>query len=110
MKQSLDTDRKGTAMTSVADYIGTGSISHGTLREEDLVPCFLDTLDDLAPERAEAIRRDYATEIADPGSGTDDVAWLMHTLYDALDECAPTGMYFGASEGDGSDFGFWEID
>jgi len=29
---------------------------------------------------------------------------------DALNEYAPDGYYFGAIEGDGSDFGFWAIE
>ena len=33
--------------------------------------------------------------------------WLMDDLFDALEECAPKGHYFGSHPGDGSDLGFW---
>ena len=33
---------------------------------------------------------------------------IVNDLMDALNEYAPDGYYFGAIEGDGSDFGFWQ--
>ncbi len=92
----------------------TGEVSSGTLREEDLIPRFLDVLDECAPERADAIRTNYADALAhleiglEPG-GQEDLAWLMHDLDDALMACAPTGHYWGTLEGDGACFGFWPV-
>lgn len=81
-----------------------GSIIHGTMRPEDLIPAFSWELSKIAPtdyeeliRQAETIR-DYDSEEADH---------ILHELFDALDSCAPPYGYFGAHEGDGSDYGFW---
>jgi len=38
----------------------------------------------------------------------DEVSWyLAEDLWNAMDDIAPEGCYFGASEGDGTDYGFW---
>lgn len=34
---------------------------------------------------------------------------VIDDLFDLLDDLAPNGYYFGATDGDGSDFGFWTI-
>ena len=44
--------------------------------------------------------------------GADDVdGWhvseVLDELYQALNDEAPDGHYFGAHEGDGAEFGFW---
>lgn len=67
-----------------------GSISHGTLRPEDLCAVFFDTLKELDEEAYEGVL-------------DETIEALHHALHDA----APAYTYFGAHEGDGSDFGFW---
>ena len=93
-----------------------GTVSHGTLREQDLVPAFLSVLEEHASEAHERITDQYPNVIEalrrDPDGivDWDPVHWLMEDLVDALDEAAPDGYWFGAHEGDGADFGFWEIE
>ena len=35
---------------------------------------------------------------------------LMKTFFYKMDELSPEGHYFGSHPGDGSDFGYWEVD
>lgn len=85
--------------------ITLGSVSHGTLRLEDLIPAFKSEFTYYAGKAA--LRRlglgrpsaaYYSSETA-----TED----LDTLIDALNSIAPAYTYFGAHPGDGSDFGFW---
>lgn len=86
------------------------SISHGTMRPQDVLPALLDAL-------AEHDRDAYAQclhLIPAHASEDDDTAWWtdeaqdhVEALFDALNDCAPAGLYFGAHPGDGSDYGFW---
>ncbi len=39
-----------------------------------------------------------------------EYAELAEGMHDFLDEIAPAGIRFGAHEGDGSDFGFWDAE
>ena len=101
-------------------YANLGSISTGTMRNEDLIPDFLDTLETLAnlnkckrhhkckrhltlideiENRIDTIPDYYNTEDADID--------LNEDLFDALNEYAPPHAYFGSHPGDGSDYGFW---
>ena len=80
-----------------------GTLIHGTLRTEDLIEAF----------RAELSRIDPIAEAAivpadDPES--EDAQYELDELFEVLDRYAPEGYYFGAHEGDGSDFGFWPIE
>ena len=89
-----------------------GSISHGTLRTIDLLRAFTFELSYLsgdyvalvnyADERHEAINVDSDNE-------TSEDSELVNELIDALNELAPAYCYFGAHDGDGSDFGFWPL-
>jgi hypothetical protein len=93
-----------------------GSISHGTLRVEDLLETFAEALDSLlrsqprsfkrAPYRAK-IREAYAALRAMETGAEHYADEVVQDLADALSDFAPPYGYFGASEGDGSDFGFW---
>lgn len=86
-----------------------GSISHGTLRTEDLLSAFAWELRHIATpdDKASLALCDEADAVdADSDEMADE---LVNELADALNEYAPPYCYFGAHEGDGSDFGFWPI-
>ena len=110
----------------------TGTIIHGTLRSQDLVPALLDALSQINRESYDRIIAsiDHAGQWTPSIIGAacnaggympgldlcDDHPWweseecayiLNEDLFNALNECAPYGHYFGAHPGDGSDFGFW---
>lgn len=100
------------------NYAELGSISHGTLRPEDLVDSFNGALRDLLEKNPEMkstdmdallIRCDQYLE-EDPDNAEDseeEGSELVSDLEDALSEFVPPCCYFGSHEGDGSDFGFW---
>lgn len=83
-----------------------GTVIHATLRTEDLIPAFTEELKTLDEKNQykELIDdcehfRDYEPEEQDE--------MLNESLFDALNSFAPEYCYFGAHQGDGSDFGFW---
>lgn len=103
-----------------------GSISHGTLKTEDLLSAFLSEMEwqmgrngeyFAAPENF-GERDKMAGLIGDAQdcfNDEDEIAEdkqdeadeLVNELQDALGAFAPPYCYFGTHEGDGSDFGFW---
>jgi hypothetical protein len=93
----------------------TGTVICGTLRPQDLIPAFLDALRVVAPDAyAQVVCAPFGVVPADVNDGDssawwdgEDAAALLESLFDALNENAPDGYYFGALDGDGSDFGFW---
>lgn len=86
-----------------------GTVSHGTLREEDLIPAFLDALAGLGCQDADVAEIRRRVEGGDYDFTSEDAIWdLNDVLFDRLNDHAPEGHYFGAHPGDGSDFGFWE--
>lgn len=95
-----------------------GLVIEGTMRPQDLIPEFLAVLDDLDHERHDAILRDYPKALTtsymggswDEWCDSEDAGYMLEELFDALEEYAPDGCYFGAIEGDGSCYGFWRID
>ena len=97
-----------------------GSISHGTLRTEDLLEAFADVLNSLDktnPLIAEALDliaigdkwNDHDEPTIDWTDDQEESAFILvnESLPDALQELCPPFIYFGTLEGDGSDFGFW---
>ena len=84
-----------------------GTVSHGTMRSEDVIPTFIDTLAELDSECAKNIVSEYKFDSATFDFNSEDADWLSEKLFDALNEYAPEYCYFGAHPGDGSDFGFW---
>jgi len=97
-----------------------GTVSHGTMRLEDLIPAFLDELRRLAGKEAMEAWP-YATHVRecedvlalleeseDPSTEDYEAANLcVEWLFETLGEYAPPFCYFGAHEGDGADYGFW---
>ena len=96
------------------DYVG--SVSWGTLKPDDLINAFLQVVRELNSEEYDRLVSEYSSILPDVGDvydwseqQTEDASWLLSDLFDALNELAPEGLYFGAIEGDGADFGFWLI-
>lgn len=90
--------------------MNVGSVSHGTMRPEDLIPCFLWELEHQKPLRRE--HRKLAREIRSHMDSEDyyeseESTWDLESLFEALGEYAPKYFYFGSHPGDGSDFGYW---
>jgi len=86
-----------------------GTVSHGTLRPEDLLESFAYELRQLGPRIA--LLDEYDALPDDPDEWTEEqqetASELVNDMIDALNEHAPAFCYFGAHPGDGSDFGFW---
>lgn len=95
-----------------------GSVSHATMRPEDLIPSFIWELEHQTPTKRahlKLIREIESRMLEENGSGENDESYFdsedcqydLESLFDALDEYAPPYFYFGAHPGDGSDYGFW---
>ena len=90
-----------------------GSVSHGTMRPEDLVPTFLYELgqldkpahDKFVAANAEWLDNDELNE--DDAEYADALDDISSELFDLLNDYAPPYCYFGANKGDGADYGFW---
>jgi hypothetical protein len=110
-----------------------GSVISGTMRHEDLIPAFIDRLDDLKQELAlsaadptnagcelDIVRQvgaidDFLGAIeqrmeVEGYCDSEESAYDLESLFDALEVFAPDGCYFGAHPGDGSDYGFWQAE
>ena len=95
-----------------------GTLIAGTVRPQDLIPCFLEAVSEFAPAHYEGLMASAFGPIPAyvgwwiPSNGSEwwdseDAAALLENLFDILHEAAPEGCYFGAHPGDGSDFGWW---
>lgn len=113
-----------------------GSISHGTMRDEDLIPCFLNHIQYLDPKRITKLRKDKEWTVitnwfknhsdedlrgltkkllklkGEYARGAYDpnrfyYSFYTEELFGILNEYSPPYASFGSSEGDGSDYGFW---
>lgn len=101
-------------MTTQTSKVNIGTLIHGTLRSEDLIPAFTSELaylsDGQHPLLTEINQFDWASEDIrlNIGDSQQEIASdLVNDLMDALNEYAPAHTYFGTLDGDGSDFGFW---
>ena len=92
--------------------LSVGTISWGTLRNQDLIPSFMDVLLDHDLSTAHALQKEYREVFQNIDNDefmatSEDATYLVEALFEALNEIAPPFHYFGATAGDGSDFGFW---
>ena len=92
--------------------LSVGTISWGTLRNQDLIPSFMDVLLDHDLSTAHALQKEYREVFQNIDNDefmatSEDATYLVEALFEALNEIAPPFHYFGATDGDGSDFGFW---
>jgi hypothetical protein len=103
---------------TASNQIQVGTLIHATLRTQDLIPCFLDAVREYAPAEYEQIMVSafgpIPAYVQDEGDScewwqSDDASYLLEDLFNILNDVAPAGYYFGAHEGDGSDFGFWPL-
>lgn len=85
------------------------SVSSGTLKSEDLIPKFLGVLKTYGKDKYDEYIKENP-EVEDwENLDEETMGWVVDELADLLNEIAPDGCYFGASEGDGADFGFWSM-
>lgn len=89
-----------------------GSYSHGTMREEDLIPSFLSIAEDLRMSKADrqTVRQIARRAQAEDYYESEDAAEDCQTLFDVLGNYCPDYCYFGAHPGDGSDYGVWVVE
>jgi len=106
------------------DYLFEGTVSHGTLLPIDLLNAFVShllmvadaTVDIGSLKLADEVRthlqalRDTVANGNEPSTSQNATSSeLINDLIAELNAFAPDGIYFGAHEGDGSDFGWWAI-
>lgn len=103
-----------------------GTVISGTLRGEDLIPAFIEKLDELkealslergsdAPSAVREITRldrmlrdmEARTELSDYWDEHGDFELDLTDLVEELTLLAPPYCFFGVHPGDGADFGFW---
>ena len=96
-----------------------GSISHGTMRTEDLIPTFMSHLFKEDPKKARMIWKQYPNllqALCDKQAGIQSEWWdsdeaieiLNNDLFDIMQNYAPEDHYFGSHPGDASDYGYWK--
>jgi hypothetical protein len=100
-----------------SDWVNV-SVSHATMRPEDLIPRFEAVLEHAVFQAGVGLSDNWdrpaivAAFLENPDhvsrAGLEQVDYYVEALFDELDHIAPEGCYFGASEGDGCDYGFWQ--
>jgi len=84
-----------------------GPLSEGTMRAEDLIPAFADSLEWLSNGSSEAHSKLVAEAEAIEDFDSEEAGFVLDELFEALNDYAPDYGYFGAHEGDAACYGFW---
>lgn len=102
-----------------------GSVISGTTRSEDLIPRFWAELHDINEDSRRVLGDSWSTSYRTYKAILDVIEarrWSrpyfeselgyydLEALVNGLNELAPDGYYFGTHPGDGTDWGFWEIE
>lgn len=92
-----------------------GTVSHCTLRTEDLIPAFTSHLKEIGVKHPFAGLHPICAIACATGDdhwywNSDAAEFDLNNLFDRMDWYAPPRHYFGASEGDGADFGYWRCE
>lgn len=97
-------------------YATFGSVSHGTLRTEDLLDTFAGELDYQLGRQTRSFKRAAFRKLIREARAAAEAdkheigPELVDMLCDALGEFSPPYGYFGTHPGDGADFGYWLAD
>jgi hypothetical protein len=84
-----------------------GSISHGTLRTLDLLDTFVSEIQRSRLTKAQRKLVNDCKRVVRLEADDEEAGHYLDELFNVMDELALPYMYFGAHEGDGSDFGYW---
>jgi hypothetical protein len=90
-------------MTDTLPLLDLGTISHGTLRPQDLASALLDFSEYFSAE----LVAELSAITEDEGRDEDVNSDVIGDAIDALGEYAPPYCYVGFHEGDASDLGVW---
>lgn len=85
-------------------------VSCDTLRPEDLLVKFWSAAEQIGADLTDLLpdlQRLVGEDSSESAWNDEQACWTLESLIDRLQDAAPTGFYFGASEGDGACFGFW---
>ena len=94
------------------------TVIRATHRPQDLIPAFLEVIKDTA-EYCQIIQHGSGLSSLSQALNSDDdeheywesddcAYFLNEELWEVLNNYAPEGTIFGAHEGDGSDYGYWD--
>lgn len=87
----------------IVRYVGT--VSHGTLKTDDLIEAFMQELWAIDEDMYHICYEEIKEINASDNYTLDD--YLNDRLFYVLESYAPDGYYFGSHTGNGSDFGWW---
>jgi hypothetical protein len=124
---------EGKERKSIMKTVGfTGSVSWGTMREQDVFPAIMSVLEEYHPEAYNSIldaieeetgltydyllgdtdtEGNHDPELALKAWHSEFMSWIINEdAWDAMQDIAPEDCYFGSHVGDGCDYGFWPVE
>ncbi len=88
--------------------IQLGTVSHATMRPEDLIPAFVQEIKYYNPRNKIVCEIGKRITKKSYDYNSEDAVYDLESLFDELNNiCNIPYVYFGSHPGDGSDYGFW---